>query len=173
MCYYINMSDDIKKVLTDNPQITFFSTIHRRHTEFQTYNRLIYDNTNNFSDTIKINILRCYNLLSKINILIKLPKKDVNNKPINYVDDIKNAIMKQIEFSIGGIIHEEINNDILNIQSCYFSNTSVDGDNTYLVQLPFFNVSTQKFFLPLCALSKHECNLVIKLENKNNCIKNM
>ena len=95
--------------LTGNPQITFFKVVYRRHTNFsceaieQTFN-----GSNGFGSTVTATISRNGDLVTNMYLQFELPALDQNvdtgtaaTHPI-YINEVGNALVKEVELEIGG-----------------------------------------------------------------------
>jgi hypothetical protein len=100
-------------VLTGNPQITFFTAVYRRYTNFAIQNIKQYFNGNaDFGQKFYCKIDTIGDLMYKTYLRINLPSL----KPYAYTDDTGNqvkfywvnsighAIIKNIEVEIGGVV---------------------------------------------------------------------
>ena len=96
--------------LTGNPQITFFKVVYRRHTNFslETINQT-FNSTVDFGRKSAVTIARNGDLISKMYLLIKLPKlKQVQSTSgedssyVSWTNGIGNAMIKSVNIEIGG-----------------------------------------------------------------------
>ena len=90
--------------LTGNPQITFFKSVYRRHTNFSMESfDLSYDGTGNFGQNINCRIERVGDLLTNLHVYVKLgPPLDGAGTLENWTNAIGYALLKQIDLEIGG-----------------------------------------------------------------------
>jgi len=99
--------------LTGNPQITFFKTIYKRHTNFSIESvEQIFDGNINFGRSLTCNIARKGDLLSQVFLRIKLPDMgkiadtnidgDGNEQVCSWVNGIGHYIIDTCEIEIGG-----------------------------------------------------------------------
>lgn len=74
--------------LTDNPMITFFKTVYKRHTNFSRDEIDLHFNNNlDFNKEGCCNIEKYGDLLHRLYLIIELPKIEVINKPL-YIKDV-------------------------------------------------------------------------------------
>jgi hypothetical protein len=99
--------------LTGNPQITFFTAIYRRYTNFAIQNIPQYFNGNSdFGQKVYCNIDRIGDLMNQTFLRVKLPSleqysytdSDGNLVEYYWVNSIGHAIVKIIEIEIGGVV---------------------------------------------------------------------
>jgi hypothetical protein len=99
--------------LTGNPQITFFTAVYRRHTNFAIQSIPQYFNGNaDFGQKVYCQIDRIGDLINQVFLRIKLPSlvqysyTDNNNNLVEYywVNSIGHAIIKIIDIEIGGVV---------------------------------------------------------------------
>lgn len=178
--------------LTDDPQITFFKIVYRRHTNFSIEPIPQYFNIDgNFSNRVSAIISKNGDLINKMYVIVTLPI--VKNLPENIVmkwtDNIGYVLMKSIEIEIGGLIIDkhysdwlyiwnELNKtnnqrgidkmigniDILN----NYSNTK-DAYTLY-IPLQFWFCKNISLSLPIIALEHSEVKINIEFEDINKCI---
>lgn len=99
--------------LTGNAQITFFTAVYRRHTNFaiQNIRQLFYGNAD-FGQKVYCQVDRIGDLINQIFLRIRLPSlvpynyTDKNGDLVEYywVNAVGHAIIKIIEIEIGGVI---------------------------------------------------------------------
>ena len=178
--------------LINKPDITYFKTKFKRHTNFSI--EPIYQNFNSntgFSKKVECHIGKNADLLNSITLLIKLPKlinKDTNsNDRISYINSIGYAIIDEIYVEIGGKIIDCHTGEWLNIWSeLTLPNGKVRGHNEMIGKHNFldFNNSEQielmiplifwfnKFndlSLPLISLQYHDVVIGVKFRDFNQC----
>jgi hypothetical protein len=99
--------------LTGNPQITFFTAVYRRHTNFAIQNIPQYfTGEANFGKKVYCQIDRIGDLMNQVFLRVKLPSLDTynytneNNDLVEFfwVNSIGHAIVKIIDIEIGGVI---------------------------------------------------------------------
>lgn len=99
--------------LTGNPQITFFTAIYRRHTNFAIQNIPQYFNGNSdFGQKVYCQIDRIGDLINQVFLRVKLPSlkeynyTDANGNLVEYywVNSVGHSIIKIIEIEIGGVV---------------------------------------------------------------------
>ena len=177
--------------LIGNPQLTFFKTVFKRHTNFALESmQQSVDGRTDFSQLIQCTIQRKGDLLKDIIIDILLP-----TLPSGYywTDGIGNVIIKQIDLEIGGQLVDRHYSEWLDIWSQltvneskigaynsmvgnYNSISSLEANATsqLRVQVPLFFWFNRDYAmaLPLIALQYHEVILKIQLRDFASCYRN-
>lgn len=91
--------------LTGNPQISFFKTVYRRHTNFAIESMPMYfDGTPNFGQRITCLVPRRGDLLGRMYLQVTLPPltlQTASNELVSYVNSIGNALIERITVEIG------------------------------------------------------------------------
>ena len=96
-----------KNYLTGNPQITFFKSVFRRHTNFAIESRKLNFSSNaNFNDHVHCRIPRGPDLLYKLYLYVELPKIEVyikknQYKAFRWLNWLGHALIKNSKISIG------------------------------------------------------------------------
>lgn len=177
--------------LIGNPQITFFKTIFKKHTNFSIESmQQSVDGRTDFGQQIQCTIQRKGDLLKDIIIDILLPVL-----PIGYywTDGIGNVLIKQVDLEIGGQLVDRHYSEWLDIWSQltvneskigaynsmvgnYNSSSSLEANATsqLRVQVPLFFWFNRDYAmaLPLIALQYHEIVLKIQLRDFSSCYRN-
>ena len=142
--------------LSHNPQITFFKSIYKKHTNFaieqvnQSFNAIP-----NFGDRLSCTLSKNGDLLYKCYVAIELPeiKSDGFHK-FSWVNKIGYYIINNIEIEIGGEVIDKHYNDWL-----YISNEISCNDISRLDKMignidslikPSFSKPSYKLYIPLC-----------------------
>ena len=92
--------------LTNNPQITFFKVVYRRHTNFslQTFEKTFNDNPT-FGSRGKVKLYRLGDLATKMYLRVILNKiTGTNGIKFAWVRRVGHAMIRQIEIEIGGVV---------------------------------------------------------------------
>lgn len=179
--------------LTNNPSITYFKTIFRRHTIFsiEPY-ELNFIEDLNFGKSCSIKILKIGDLLSKMYLKLNISGINLNDgSKAAWTQKLGFAIIKNIEITIGGLKIEKHNNVWFDIWYQLFKNnkhasglnkmignfdllTSFDSNNkpsfTLYVPLQFWFNRYYGLALPLIALRYPEIYLNIELDDLENLI---
>lgn len=116
--------------IINEPEITYFKIIYRRHTNFAMFpKKLKFNQVLNFGKTGRCRILKIADLVHKLCLVIKLPKIENNN--MYKVLDIKNIVRKYPELNeVLNKLDEMFNdNDILN--QTHFTITHTLTNNVY------------------------------------------
>lgn len=96
--------------LTGNPQITFFKSVYRRHTNFsiESINQTL-TGTSNFSGSLKSILSRAGDLIHKMYLEVTLPQIDLvdglqsgNAVAFRWLNWIGHILIKEIKITIGG-----------------------------------------------------------------------
>ena len=149
--------------LTSDPQITFFKTVYRRHTNFSTEEIPLYFNQiPNFGEKVSCIINSEGDLLNNIGIVIKLPLiKDLSNENTvinnyNYSDYQYNKfawvrkigyhILKSVEIEINGRVIDRHYGEWLNIwNELTMSSDQIEGNNINIGNIPqLYNFTSNK-----------------------------
>ena len=174
-----------------NPQITFFRTVYKRHTNFaiESISQPI-DGRTDFGQTIEVVIERKGDLIRDIICFIELPIL-----PINYywTNGIGNVLLKQVDLEIGGQLIDRHYSEWLDIWSqltiteskigAYnsmvgnynsVSSLQANAQNKLKLNVPLFFWFNREWSLalPLIALQYHDIKLKIQLRDFNSCYKN-
>ena len=90
--------------LTNDPQITFFKIVYRRHTDFsiQTFERTINDDSD-FGHKSSVKIYRLGDMMTRMYLRLVLSKfTPDNNSKAAWVKRLGHAILSQVDLCIGG-----------------------------------------------------------------------
>lgn len=99
--------------LTGNPQITFFKSVYRRHTNFAIESRkLNFTSKPDFGDPVNCRIPKGPDLLHKLYLYIELPEINVDvsagsYKAFRWLNWVGHSIIKNSSISIGQTINEQ------------------------------------------------------------------
>ena len=184
------------KYLIGNPQITFFKTVYRRHTNFSidTIN-CVFNNKVDFGLKTSCIIPNKGDLISNIYVKINLKqlKQDCNNNVYAYwINSIGHALLSEIEIKIGGLLIDKHYSEWMEVwgeltqneekRTGYFEMIGkiTDGLSTMnkekfkgplqlYIPLNFWFCKNIGVALPLISLQYHEVEIVIKLRPFNEC----
>lgn len=178
--------------LTDDPQVTFFKIVYRRHTNFSVESIPQYFNTTpNFSTKVSCLVSKNGDLINRIYLVATLPSITTlsNDIVVRWVNYIGYAIINYIELEIGGQIIETLYSDWLYIQNELKKDNNNRGldvmlgnvqelirydnsKNSYLlyIPLPFWFCRYVHSSLPIIALQHSDVKINIEFSNINNCI---
>ena len=167
--------------LIGNPQITFFKSIYRRHTNFAVQPILqTIDGTIDFNKKVECKIARNGDLLSALVLEVDLPQLiATDGSPISWINSVGHALIEYVEIEIGGqsidkhygewleiwselTLDESYQNGYGNMISKYDSFTTVAGPLKLTVPFQFWFCRNIGLALPLIALQYHEIKLIIK-----------
>jgi len=110
--------------LTENPDITYFQKVFKRHTNFsfQTLNNPFDDNIS-FDTEVSCVIPRSGDLIRNVYLKLELPNLSESNAVV-YTDSIGNAIIEHADLIIGGQLIERITGEYIEIHNQYFVSDS-------------------------------------------------
>jgi hypothetical protein len=179
--------------ITNDPQVTFFKLLYRRHTNFSMEPVAQYFNTNkiHFGQKISCSLSRTGDLVNRIYFVIDLPII-----PNNLVDPrfrfawarkLGFVLLKTVEVEIGGQSIDVQYNEWLNIWNELAETNDnrmneqigdvkelyefTNGKNTRRLHVPlqFWFCRNIGLSLPIVALQYSEIKINIELENQDNC----
>lgn len=167
--------------LSGNPQITFFKTVYRRHTNFsiesieQTLTGSI-----NFGQRVTCTVSRNGDLIHQVYLQVKLPSLD--NTDSRWVNNIGHFLINEVSIEIGGQVIDRHYGDWLNIWSeltqtaeraaGYDKMIGADLQNsggTLYIPLQFWFCRNPGLALPLIALQYHEVKFNIHFRTAEDC----
>lgn len=134
--------------LTGSPQITFFKTIYRRHTNFSVESiEQTFNGTVGFGKKVSVTISRNGDLITNVFLEITLKKNNVANTTFYPAEQL----IKDIELEIGGQRIDKHYNDWFRVYDSLFR--SNEERVQYRRQVDFVdgeaNATTKRFYLPL------------------------
>tara|TARA_B110000908_G_C10264593_1_gene462448 strand:+ start:832 stop:2301 length:1470 start_codon:yes stop_codon:yes gene_type:complete len=182
--------------MVQNPDITFFKIVYKKHTNFSTENIDQYFKTiPDFGKKVTLNVSKNADLMGDIYLKVILPTIPVNNHPeiksikkFKWVKRIGLALIKYIDIEIGGILISRLYNDWLHIwheltlksglkpgfnkiigNIDYLEKLS-DGKDSYELMIPinFWFTRESGLFLPLISIYQHEINIEIEFNEIEN-----
>lgn len=182
--------------LVGKPEITFFKTVYRRHTNFaiETIEQ-VFDNKVQFGSLTKCNIAHKGDLISNIYLKInlkELPQDCNNNVHAFWINAIGHAILDEIEIRIGGLSIDKHYSEWMEVwgeltqneekRTGYFEMigkitdglTTINKDKfkgplQLYVPLNFWFCRNVGMALPLVALQYHDVELLLKLRPLDEC----
>lgn len=177
--------------LTNNPQITFFKVVYRRHTNFSMQQFEIPVNNPLFGYSSYIEIHRLGDLISQIYLKITIPPYKPNTGKFAWVHRLGHAIVNNIKIEIGESKIDKHTGLWLDIW--YELTKKWKNDENYMKNIGDVNVMTSlnsnqkplydlyiplKFWfnmyiglaLPLISIQYHKIKLTITFENINNLV---
>lgn len=178
--------------LTDDPQVTFFKIVYRRHTNFSIESIPQYFNTTpNFSTKVSCLITKNGDLINKVYLVVALPSISTlsNNIVVRWVNYIGYALLKNIELEIGGQVIETLYGDWLYIYNQLNKTNNDSGldkmignidelirydssKESYLLYIPiplWFSRYVHSS-LPIIALQHSDVKINIEFSDIANCI---
>jgi hypothetical protein len=146
--------------ITDDPQITFFKIVYRRHTNFSIESIPQYFNIQpDFSNRVSCIISKNGDLINRIYVVITLPNIQSlpNNAKVRWVDYIGYIILKSVELEIGGKLIDRHYSEWLYIWNELNKNNKNRGTNIMIGNIDILtNYSNSKnsytLYVPLIPL---------------------
>ncbi len=172
--------------LIGNPQITFFKSVHKRHTNFsiEPIAQFFYE-TPDFGKKGSCIIDRTADLLSQIILEIELPALQTN---VSWINGIGHHIIKKVELTIGGVTICSFSGEFMDIYSeltlpssqragyfkmlgkkSSYSRTSHKSAMRLFVPLPFWFCRHIGNVLPLIAMQYSEVKVNVEFRPFNEC----
>lgn len=174
--------------LTGQPGMSYFLTRFKRHTNFAfEVNENQFDGVNDYGNLITCKIPNFHGDLIK-NLTFKLARKPLAPNGTSWSPSFMTRLVEFAELYIGGQLIEKItgeyiylyqqlrNNDYDTRQTLYFLTGHGDlldyyeDEYIYFLDLPFHFYRNPKLSIPICALSKQNVEVRIKLRNFNEVI---
>ena len=176
--------------LTGNPQMTFFKSVYKQHSNFTKDTQLL-----QFENDIKLGtnhycvIKRYGDLLSNLYLYIELPEiTSANNTESwkGYVNGVGYSIIKSVSIDLGGQVIDKLDYNWLDIYNELYDQKSDDligkfntditlQENSYprklYIPLKFWFTKNPGLAIPLIALQYHEIKVNIEFKNWNEIIK--
>lgn len=173
--------------LIGNPQITYFKSVYKRHTNFALESIPIYSKTTpDFNKLVIFDIDRKGDLLYKL--LLEVELSDLSDN-ISWINNIGNYLIDNIEFQIGDVTIDKHYGQFLDIigevkvdeshKNGYnemigkyetFLNTTQQENTKLFIPLWFWFSNDIGNSLPLIALQYHNIKLVVKTNKLNDCL---
>ena len=176
--------------LTGNPQMTFFKSVYKQHSNFTKDTQLL-----QFENDIKLGtnhycvIKRYGDLLSNLYLYIELPdikSADNNETWKGYINGVGYSIIKSVSLDIGGLIIDKLDYTWLDIYNELYDQKSDDligkfntdislqensNSKKLYIPLKFWFTKNPGLSIPLIALQYHEIKINIEFKNWNEIIK--
>jgi hypothetical protein len=168
--------------LTSSPQITFFKTVYRRHTQFAVESiQQVFSGAPDFGRRVTVTLQRNGDLVTKMYLQVVLPGVDSGDatKQWAWVSKFGHSLISYVELNIGGTRIDRQYGDWFNIWYELARNDSQDrGYNQLIGNTPelttlaqahskailyiplyFFNCRSDGLALPLIALQYHDVRI--------------
>jgi hypothetical protein len=174
--------------LTEDPQITYFKIVYRRHTNFSIEPIPQFFNIKaNFSNRVSCTISKIGDLINRTYIVIDLPNIPTlpNNAKVRWINNVGYGLIKTVEFEVGGkiidssygdwlYIWNELNkrdiDDIIgNVPELIDYSSSKNGYRLY-VPLSFYFCRNVSLSLPIIALEYNEVKINVEFNDISNCL---
>jgi hypothetical protein len=180
------------KFLIDNPEISFFKIIYRRHTNFAMEDiKQNFIHNMDFGKKGTCNITKSGDLINYMTLVVTLPNIHICDSIAEFawVKKIGFALIKSVEIEIGGFIIDKHYSDWLNIwyeltQIKSFGYNKMVGDikelfeyskdkDEYTIYIPlqFWFCRSSNLALPIIALQFSEVKLHLDINEFENCFK--
>ena len=180
--------------LTGNPNVTYFKSIFKRHTNFSIESvEQSFTGDSNFGKILNSTIKRTGDLVSGLTLEIDLPKVigKIEEDDIEWSNSIGHTIIDYVEIEIGGQIidkqygewmdiwselttkesHLNGFNSMIGKTNIKSSGISAKEKHKLIVPLQFWFCKNIGLALPLISLQYHEVKLFVKLKPFNQCWK--
>lgn len=170
------------KYLTGNPDVSFFKSVYRKHTNFSIQTEELYfQNGIKWGQMTECTIPRKGDLIARMYLHIKLPilTTDRSNTAAKWVSNIGHALIEYVEIDIGGLTIDKRTGENLYI----YNQLSTDGgkrngidymigfevdpneEKHMFIPLDFWFNRADNAALPLIAIDMQEVKLRLKLRN--------
>ena len=178
--------------LTDDPQITYFKMIYKRHTNFSIESIPQFFNTKpNFGSRVTATISKNGDLINKMYLVVNLPALPKLQYPgvCRWVDNIGFALIKSIELEIGGKLIDKQYGDYMFIWNELTKTGHTKGldklignvpeliqfsdqKDSYELYIPlyFWFCRNTSYSLPLIALDYAEVKIHVDFSNIEDCL---
>ena len=179
------------KFLTDDPEFSFFSQLHKKHTHFSRQNiRLESPKPIEFDQILRYRIPKNQgDLLTKIAFEFEMDPVVLFNH--GYVDSFGHALFDYVDLYIGGVLIERVNTDYLQIYSeqsitqtkqygllktlgksvvedatdnytAQYAVVNYNRPQKFIVNIPFHFYQKPELAIPICAIKEQEVEIEIK-----------
>lgn len=179
--------------LTNNPQITFFKVVYRRHTNFsiQTFEKTFNDSPN-FGKKSKVKLYRLGDLATKMYLRVVINKITATpDVKFAWIRRLGHAMINRIDIEIGGILidrhygtwldiwyelarqgkHDNgYNKHIGDIDALTAFNDKSKPESVLYIPLRFWFNRHYGLALPLISIQYHEIYLIVDFERKEKLI---
>jgi hypothetical protein len=167
--------------LVGNPQITFFKTVYRRHTNFSMQCiQQHFDGAVDFGQKATCTVSRNGDLVHKTFLSVELPALDDPNS--SWVRNVGHFMIKEVRIEIGGQLIDKHYGDWLNIwnELTQTAEKAAGYDRmigahlgsagaTLYIPLQFWFCRNKGLALPLIALQYHEVKITVEFRNAGEC----
>ena len=180
---------DQDKHLIGKPQISFFKSVYKHHTNFAIESKPQYfKEMTGFGNKISCTIERYADLVHNVMLEIHLPAIGDASTNISWINSIGHHIIEEVEIEIGGMVIDKHDSTFLEIYSelnlpnslqkgyykmigknDFFTNITHKNALKLYIPLNFWFCKNIGQALPLIALQYHEVKINIKLRNFKDC----
>ena len=187
------------KYFTDDPEFSFFTQVHRKHTHFVRQNiSLESSQSSDFDSVLSYKLPQNQgDMISKISFEFELEPIKLFN--YGYVDSVGHALIEYVDLIIGGVLIERITTDYLQIYSEQSTTetkqyglfktvgkkpiTNITDDYTYkysllnfnkntkfVIDIPFYFYKKPHMAIPICAIKQQEVEIQVKIRKLDDLI---
>lgn len=181
--------------LTDDPQITFFKMIYRRHTNFSVESRIQkFQSLPNFGETATCSISYSGDLVGRIILYVEIPSipkfiESDNVKVVAWVKNLGYALVQDVSLYIGGKLIDKQYGEFMhiwtqmtckqkdslskmtgNIPKMYEFSNGKPGYALY-IPLEFWFCRNTGLYLPLVAMSSSDIKITVSFRKFEECCK--
>ena len=175
------------KYLIGSPQMSFFKTIYKRHTNFSIESKKVYFKEKLlYGSTLNCTIPKNGDLIN--NIILQLELENIDDPNISYVNNVGYSIIDVIDIYIGNTLIDSHTGDWLNIWSElttpegkkqglnnmlgkypfeFHNKFYLNKGGKYIIPLSFWFTQNNGLSIPLVALQYHDVRIVLKLSAFN------
>jgi len=167
--------------LTGSPQITFFKTVYRKHTNFSIESiEQTLKGSLDFGQKVSCVVSRNGDLVHKVYLQIELP--ELSNTSSYWVNNIGHILIQEVSVEIGGQVIDRMYGDWLNIfneltqtseraagYDKMIGESLQNAGGMLYIPLPFWFCRNPGLALPLIALQYHEVKFNIQFRQASDC----
>ncbi len=173
-----------------DPQFTFWSRVHKRHSPFQIEpKRFEFQSGLHYGRKNVVEMVRNCDLMSKTWLVFKLSALDGGGGSARYVDDVGRAILDKVTLEMGGVLFDELHPEYMHAWDELSTPSDkqlnlITGKSSSVNQLTEIAKNQQIFYVPLCfyfsehwasalpivALYLTDVRISITLKNKSDII---
>jgi len=139
-----------------DPQFTFWSRVHKRHSPFQVEpKRFEFQSGLHYGRKNVVEMVRNCDLMSKTWLVFKLSALDSGGGSARYVDDVGRAILEKVTLEMGGVLFDELYPEYMHVWDELTTPTDkqlgvVTGKSSSVNYLIEIAKNQQIFYVPLC-----------------------
>jgi hypothetical protein len=153
----LSAKGDPDVILVGNPQMTYFKSVHKRHTNFARFeHKQIFTGDYGFGKRVVANIDKKGDLLYRMLLNVKLPAivPISPDSPATWINSIGNFLVKKVTLKIGGEPIVEMTGDYMDIYHQFVLESDQYANYSAMVgRVPLLNTNSQpgplNLFIPL------------------------